>query len=413
MAVVQEEMTREELERELMEARQRYDAVSRFLSRTSHEIRTPVNSVLGLAELGEYECTDPKAKEYFSKIHSAGDYLLAILNDILDMARIESGSVTLYPEACTLEQLAQDITAVAQPLMEQRSIDFRFEFHDIFADTLIMDKLRVNQILINLLSNAAKFTPEKGRVDCIVSQLAAYDGKICTIFRVRDNGIGMTEEFLKTVFTPFTQERNASNAAVQGTGLGLPIAKNLTELMGGRISVKSKPGKGTEFTVEIDFLPADAAAVPQGFAEGAGSFDFSGKRALVVDDHSINRILEVKVLKKAGFETDTAGNGFECMKKYLASEPGYYSVVLMDVRMPVMDGLEAVGKIRSSGRADAGSIVVVAMSANAYPEDIERSLKAGMDDHISKPVIPAVLLGRLGKLLNERKDDISKEVPEG
>lgn len=386
----------EQLKADLKKAKGSYAAVNSFMSRTSHEIRTPVNSVIGLAELGLDECSDSTAKEYFTKIKASADYLLEILNDILDMARIESGSVTLYPESCTLESFADDICAVVTPLMDKKNIDFRFEFHDIFADTLIMDKLRLKQIFINLLSNAAKFTPEKGRVELNISQLSGSKGKVKTVFVVKDNGIGMSEEFLENIFVPFTQERTAATASIQGTGLGLPISKNLTELMGGTMSVMSILGKGTVFTVEIEFEPAEnVAAVPY-----VKSMNYEGKRALIVDDHSINRILEVKVMKRAGFETDSAANGFECLKKYLASQPGYYDVILMDIKMPVMDGLEAAGKIRASGRSDADTVKLIAMSANAYPEDIQASKQAGMNAHIGKPVIPSVLLGELGKLMD-------------
>ncbi len=387
----------EELEKQLEEAKSSYAAVSRFMSRTSHEIRTPINSVIGLAELGMEECSDETGADYFKRIKDSADYLLEILNDILDMARIESGSVTLYPEACRLEDFADNISSVVLPLMQKKDIDFRFEFYDILADTLVFDKLRLKQIFINLLSNAAKFTPEKGRVDFTIAQLAAGEGKVKTVFTVRDNGIGMSEDFLRDIFTPFVQERNSGNAAVQGTGLGLPIAKNLTELMGGEMSVKSQLGKGTEFTVEIDLVPSGGEGLVS--RTDSGSYDFTGKRALVVDDHSINRILEVKVLKKAGFETDVVTNGFEALKKFMAAESGYYDAILMDVKMPVMDGLEAARKIRAMDRTDAKTVKILAMSANAYPEDIAASKAAGMDAHIGKPVIPAVLYGELGRML--------------
>ena len=386
-----------ELKAELSKARRNYMAVTEFMSHTSHEIRTPMNSIIGLARLGEEESYGRAVGEHFRRIRESAEYQLEILNDILDMARIESGSVTLYPEAYALEDLAENISAVIAPLMQQKSIDFRFELHDIFADTLVVDKLRLRQIIVNLLSNAAKFTPEKGRVDLTVSQMAAGSGKVRTIFVVKDNGVGMSKEFMDKMFTPFEQERNAATADIQGTGLGLPISKNLTELMGGSMRVKSQLGVGTTFTVEIDCVPAGDA----GFNEKStaqGGYNFSGKRALVADDHSINRILEVKLLKRAGFETEAVNNGFECLKKYIASEQDHYDVILMDVKMPVMDGLEAAGKIRALDRADAKNVKIVAMSANAYPDDVARSKEAGMDSHIAKPVIPAVLYAELGKI---------------
>lgn len=389
-----------DLKVELSKARRNYMAVTEFMSRTSHEIRTPMNSIIGLARLGEEESYGRAVGEYFRKIRESAEYQLEILGDILDMARIESGSVTLYPEAYKLEDLAENISAIITPLMQQKSIDFRFELHDIFADTLVVDKLRLRQIIVNLLSNAAKFTPEKGRVDLIVSQMAAGYGKVRTIFVVKDNGVGMSKEFMEKMFTPFEQERSSATAEIQGTGLGLPISKNLTELMGGSMRVKSELGVGTTFTVEIDCVPAGDA----GFGEKStvqGDYDFGGKRALIADDHSINRILEVKLLKRAGFETEAVNNGFECLKKYIASDQNYYDLILMDIKMPVMDGIEAAEKIRELNRTDAKNVKIVAMSANAYPEDVQRSKEAGMDSHIAKPVIPAVLYAELGKIFRE------------
>lgn len=386
-----------ELKAELSRARKNYMAVTDFMSRTSHEIRTPMNSIIGLARLGEEESSGRSVGEYFRSIRESAEYQLEILNDILDMAKIESGSVTLYPEAYAIEALAENISAIVAPLMKQKDIEFHFELHDIFADTLVVDKLRLRQVILNLLSNAAKYTPERGRVEFTVSQMAAGNGKIRTIFVVKDNGVGMSREFLDKLFVPFQQERNAATADIQGTGLGLPIAKNLVELMGGSMRVKSEPGLGSTFTVEIDCVPAGDA----GFGEktvAQGSYDFSGKRALIADDHSINRILEVKLLKRAGFETDVVTNGFECLKKFISSEQNYYDVILMDIKMPVMDGIEAAGKIRAQDRTDAKTVKILAMSANAYPEDVERSKAAGMDSHMAKPVIPAVLYSELGKL---------------
>ncbi|SFB89418.1 ATP-binding response regulator [Ruminococcus albus] len=386
-----------ELKGELSRARRNYEAVTSFMSRTSHEIRTPMNSIIGLARLGEEESTGRAVKEYFKKIRESAEYQLEILGEVLDMARIESGQFKLYPEAYSLEALAENLTSIMAPQAEQKGIEFAAEFHDIFADTLVLDKLRLRQILLNLLSNAVKFTPEKGRVVLTVSQMAAGNGKVRTVFTVKDNGIGMSEEFTKNMFKPFTQERTAATAEIQGSGLGLSIVKNLVDMMGGDIRVKSQVGVGTEFVVEIDCEPASGGKANENNSEI--SYDFSGKRALVVDDHSINRILEVKLLKRVGFETDSAANGYECLKKFMASGIGYYDVILMDVKMPVMDGLEAAGKIRALERSDSSTVKMIAMSANSYPEDMERSKEAGMDRHIAKPVIPTVLYTELAKLL--------------
>ena len=203
----------------------------------------------------------------------------------------------------------------------------------------------------------------------------------------------MSKEFIEHIYEPFVQERTVETSSVQGTGLGLPISKNLVEIMGGTMSIESKLGEGTKITAEIEF--DSAAAVGAQNQPNAAEFDFSGKRALIIEDHSINRILAVKVLKKAGFEADSAANGLEGLKKFMDSEDGYYDVVLMDIRMPVMGGLEAVRKIRALNRADAKKVIILAMSANAYPEDIQNSLDAGMNGHVAKPIIPALLLSEI------------------
>ncbi len=389
------------LKGELSRMRKKYETVTEFMSHTSHEIRTPMNSIISLASIGEEECYGRAVGEYFKNIRESAEYQLEILNEVLDMAKIESGSVTLYPEPYSLESLAESISAIITPMMEQKKIDFRFEFHDIFADTLVVDKLRLRQIFLNLLSNAAKFTPERGRVELIVSQLAASGGKVRTVFTVKDNGIGMSREFIDKMFTPFAQERTSATAEIQGTGLGLPIAKTLTEIMGGEMRVTSQLGVGTTFTVELDCQPA--GDVPSNDKVIVRNINFAGRRALVVDDHSINRILEVKLLKRAGFETDAASNGYEGLKKFMASESGHYDLILMDIKMPVMDGLEAAQKIRELDRSDADTVRIVAMSANAYPEDVKQSKAAGMNEHIAKPVIPAVLYNQLAMLFSEEK----------
>lgn len=383
----------EQLTAALKEAERANAAKSEFLSRMSHEIRTPMNAVIGIADFGAEESTEPAIKDYFTKIKSSADYLLGILNDILDMSKIENGKVTLYPKPCKLEDFAESVNTIILPLMQKKNIDFRFELHDIYADTLIMDDMRVKQIFINLLSNSAKFTPDKGRVDFTVSQMPGKDSRIKTIFTVRDTGIGMSEEFIEHIYEPFVQERTVETSSVQGTGLGLPISKNLVEIMGGTMSIESKLGEGTKITAEIEF--DSAAAVGAQNQPNAAEFDFSGKRALIIEDHSINRILAVKVLKKAGFEADSAANGLEGLKKFMDSEDGYYDVVLMDIRMPVMGGLEAVRKIRALNRVDAKKVIILAMSANAYPEDIQNSLDAGMNGHVAKPIIPALLLSEI------------------
>ncbi|MBR1740169.1 MAG: response regulator [Ruminococcus sp.] len=381
----------EALRRENKELREKMNTELSFMSQLSHEVRTPVNSIISLAELASDECTEEKALDYFGRIHGSAEHLLGMLSDILDMARSKSGRNEPDLAPCTLESLSYSICSVVTPMMEKKHIDFHFELHDVIADTLMMDRLKMSRIFINLLSNAAKFTPEGGRVSLVLAQLPAYGGRIACRFTVKDTGCGMSEEFLEKIFTPFEREDSADN--VPGTGLGLAITKNLVELMDGRIEVRSEKGKGTEFFVETEHdIPGQ---------EG-GNASLEGLRILVADDHAINRILASKLLKKAGAEVTSVSNGSECLKAFTESPEGTFDAIIMDVKMPVMDGHETARRIRASGRADSASVKIVAASANTYPEDKKAALAAGMNGLIPKPFSAQLLRDGIAAAMKDK-----------
>lgn len=386
----------ESLKKQLADSGRHYAAANEYMSHLAHEIRTPMNSVIQLARVGMDESYGRTASEYFRKIKKAAEYQLEIINDVLDMARLERGFVTLCPEPCVIRELADELCSVITPLTKKKQIELTADIHDILAGTLLTDRLRLKQILMNLLSNASKFTGEGGKVCLEIYQQAAQEETVRTIFKVRDNGIGMSSEFLERIFEPFTQEKNA--ASVQGTGLGMAISKDLAKLMGGDLSVVSQPGEGSEFTVEL-VTPVAEEPSGESIAHDEGSFDLSGKRALVIDDHSINRIYEEKLLNKAGMECDHAVNGSQGVELFDSSEVGHYDVILMDITMPVMDGLEAARRIRSLEREDAAAVKIIGMSANSYPEDIQASKEAGMNAHLGKPVSKKTLLSAVAAAL--------------
>lgn len=390
----------ESLKKQLAENKKSYSVKNEYMSHITHELRTPMNSVIELAQVGLEECYGRSVGEYFKQIKKSAEYQLSLINDVLDITRLERGCVALYTEPCSLKELAEDIGTVIVPLMQKKEIKYDTDMEKVVSDIIVIDRMKVKQILINLLSNAAKFTPQGGHVRFAVEQEDAEEGRVTAIFSVEDNGIGMSEEFQKTIFEPFSQERNALTEQTKGTGLGMSISKELTDLMGGRLEVCSKAGEGSKFTLSLVCDTADSAQV-RTERTVQGIPDYSGKRVLVVDDHSINRIYEIKLLKRAGMDTVPALNGREAVEKFGESDEGYFDVVLMDIKMPVMDGLEAARRIRALDRADAKGVKILGMSANSYPEDILASKNAGMNAHLGKPVSPQTLFSAIAEAFDE------------
>lgn len=367
-------------------------AKSEFLSRMSHDIRTPLNVIIGMNKLAQDNDNPPDTNECLQKIDISSEFLLGLINDVLDMERVESGKEELHLAPYSSSDFRSYIETIFTPLCEQKGIHFEYHYDYTLPDTygIMQDKLKINQIYFNLLSNAVKFTPEDGtiRFESKVSKQSNGKAHVCTI--ISDTGIGMSKEFQAHMYDAFAQENQVMHSVSQGTGLGLTIVKKMCDLMGMRISVKSELGKGTTYTLEGDF---DIAKIEStGVSETTSDVKeieisaLKGKTILVCEDHQLNQEIIRRVLEKAGIIVDMAGDGKEGTTKFNKAPSGTYYAILMDIRMPIMNGLDATREIRSLKRRDAQTVPIIAMTANAYEEDIKASLDAGMNAHLAKPI---------------------------
>jgi len=363
-----------------------------FLNSMSHDIRTPMNAITGFTGLAQAHIDDKElVKDYLDKVSVANKHLLSLINDVLDMSRIESGRVNLNLEPVSVATIVDELKTILLDDVKARQLTLNVDIHDLTSNFVYCDKLRLKQILLNLLSNAVKFTEKGGRIDLIVKDVAASVSGIASYeFVVRDTGIGMSEEFAAKVFQPFEREATSTVSGIQGTGLGMSISKSLVDMMGGRISVKSQLGLGSEFTVLLSFKVAEEnnvrASARHTEALPVVKNLFEGRRILLVEDNSMNQMIALHMLKETGVELDIAENGLEACDVLKERGGRYYDVVLMDIQMPVMDGYSATQRIREMSDPELSRIPVVAMTANAFEEDKERALSVGMCAHIPKPV---------------------------
>ena len=361
-----------------------------FLSNMSHDIRTPMNAIVGLTTLMENELHQPeKLAEHLHKLESSGQLLLGIINDILDMSRIESGKTTLSVEPMHLSQQLDQLSTMIRAQASEKAQTFTVSTH-LRHENLLADPTRLNQVLMNILSNAVKYTPCGGHIRFEVEELPRNEHYAKYRFVVQDDGIGMSEAYQKTLFDPFTREERSGTNRVQGTGLGMAITKNIVDLMGGSISVESATSKGTRFEVVLEFpIDAEADAVPKAQALPEEPEDVSplcGMNFLCAEDNAINAEILELLLESKGAHCKIYPNGQELVDAFVRVKPGEYDMILMDVQMPVMDGLEAARRIRSSENPLGRVIPILAMTANAFLEDMQKSKEAGMDEHLSKPV---------------------------
>ena len=361
-----------------------------FLSNMSHDIRTPMNAIVGLTTLMENELDQPeKLAEYLHKLESSGQLLLGIINNILDMSRIESGKTTLSVEPMHLSQQLDQLSTMIRAQASEKAQTFTVSTH-LRHENLLADPTRLNQVLMNILSNAVKYTPRGGHIRFEVEELPRNEHYAKYRFVVQDDGIGMSKAYQKTLFDPFTREERSGTNRVQGTGLGMAITKNIVDLMGGSISVESATGKGTRFEVVLEFpIDTEADAVPEAQALPEEPEDVSplcGMNFLCAEDNAINAEILELLLKSKGAHCKICPNGQEIVDAFVRVKPGEYDMILMDVQMPVMDGLEAARRIRSSANPLGQVIPILAMTANAFLEDMQKSKEAGMDEHLSKPV---------------------------
>lgn len=388
----------QELENVAQKAESAAHAKSEFLSRMSHDIRTPMNAIIGLTHLAQEEEDLQVVREYLHNIDTSSDFLLGLINDILDMSKIENGELTLKEDVYTREEFMNSINTVIKPLMDKREIQFVFRMEEN-VECIRVDRLRYNQIFFNLLSNAAKFTPKGGTVEFTTEGLPVRDGKVGIRFHIKDNGIGMSPEFLPHLYDPFSQERAKGGEDVKGTGLGLPIVKSLVDIMGGTISVQSELGKGTEFIVEL-YVPVAEAETEKTVSE-IGTENLKDARILLVEDNDINIYVAQLILEKAGCLVEIAKDGKEAVEHFKESGISYYHAILMDVRMPIMNGIDATKAIRALNREDAATIPIIAMTADAFDEERKKTLEAGMNYHLSKPINPRLLYKILSEFLKK------------
>ncbi len=379
----------------LQSAERASKAKTDFLANMSHDIRTPMNAIIGITTLMKNELHQPeKLAEHLDKLENSGQLLLGIINDILDMSRIESGKTTLNVEKMNLPQQISQLDSIIRQQAGQRRQTFTVNTH-LQHENVLADPNRLNRVLMNILSNAVKYTPTGGHIRFEVDELPRNEHYARYRFVVQDDGIGMSKAYQKTLFDPFTREERSGTNKVQGTGLGMAITKNIVDLMGGSINVESTTGKGTRFEVVLEFpVDAEADTVPEAQMlpeEEEETSPLSGMKFLCAEDNAINAEILEMLLEANGASCTICSNGQEIVDAFASVKPGEYDMILMDVQMPVMDGLEATRRIRSGENPLGRIIPILAMTANAFLEDMQKSREAGMDEHLSKPVDIAAL----------------------
>ena len=389
----------------LMNAAEEADAANKaksaFLLSMSHDIRTPMNAIIGFTNIALHQNKVSDIHDSLEKVQQSSNHLLSLLNDVLDFSRIESGKVTISPEPVDITQLTDNVQAIMNGLLYNRDLKFEVHREGLKNPYVLADVLRIREVLVNLLGNAVKFTKDGGEITLDISSYPGADEKhVITRYVVRDNGIGMSEEFKKKLFDPFSQEDYANARTLyKGTGLGMAITKKYVEMMGGSIAVESKKGAGSTFTVEIP-LELPEQVIPSEQKQHLHK-DLTGIHVLMAEDNDLNAELAAMILEDAGMIVTRASDGKEVVDLFKNQPRGTYDLILMDIMMPNMDGHQAAKAIRALGieRSDAVTIPIIALSANAFIDDIQESLDSGMNDHISKPINTEELIDTITKYI--------------
>lgn len=377
-----------------------------FMSRVSHELRTPMNAVIGLSSLGMNTTDLGEAIDYLHKINSSGEYLMGIINDVLDINKMDGGNFHLHEAPADLTEILDAADTIIRPLAQKKNVHFSIDGFGLYQPEVICDHIRVEQILVNLLNNAVKFTEPEGHVTLTCAEESVGDC-VRVIFEVRDDGCGMGPEFLKHIFEPFEQENKNPKKYGSGSGLGLAIARNLARQMNGDITVQSRENVGSTFTASMllriaDAVPeAPAPAAPKAQPAPDSFRDLAGQRVLIADDNALNREITGEILRQAGIECEYADDGEEALEKFEASSEGWYDAVLLDLIMPVMDGYVAAAQIRSLHREDARHVPLIAVSGDIFGDSVQRAKDHGLNEFITKPIERVRLLETLRKVIRD------------
>jgi signal transduction histidine kinase/CheY-like chemotaxis protein len=392
---IQKEKNSVLLEKAADEANRANQAKTEFLSHMSHDIRTPINGIIGMVNIGiKNASNEERVRDCFKKISGAADHLLSLINDVLEMSRIESGKIEISNKPFELVELIDNCCSIIGGQLLDRDVKLIRDLGDLKHTYLMGDDLRVRQVFINIMGNAVKFTPDGGTITLRVNEVSQEDNRVNYCFEVQDTGIGMSEEFLTKIFEPFCQEDNGSRTTYKGTGLGMAITKQLVEHMGGTITVDSHLNQGSCFKVEMSFeISSEEVVVKRNLDE----INFEGMKVLLVEDNELNMEIAQEILQDKGLQVTTAVDGEQAVQTFMVAKPGTFDAILMDIMMPKMNGYEATRAIRSSAHEEAASIPIIAMTANAYAEDVAKAFEAGMNAHISKPINMNHLFSVLGQ----------------
>ena len=393
-------------------------AKTAFLNNMSHDIRTPMNAIIGFTALATTHIDSTElVLDYLKKIQTSGQHLLSLINDVLDMSRIESGSVRIEYTTVHLPDILHDLRTIIQGSVYSKQQDLYIDTQDVFHEDIIIDKLRLTQVLLNIISNAVKFTPVGGMINIRVSEKPCRrEGYTTVIFRVKDNGIGMSPEFCKQVFDSFSREHTVTENGIGGTGLGMAITKNIVDMLGGTIHVESEVGRGTEFTVMLECEISEMTVKEEPDPEQREPLKnekqkiraeiqrrYEGKKVLLVEDNELNREIATAIMEEIGLDVDCVEDGTDAVNIMSSAEGGKYDLIFMDIQMPKMDGYTATREIRTLNDPKCANIPIIAMTANAFEEDRKKAIKAGMNAHIAKPISVDIILENLERMRQNRK----------